>query len=204
MSTGSAPTSKRDARADGVALVIGMAALMWVVELIDSIDSHRLDQWGIVPRTADGLVGVVAAPFLHAGWGHLIGNTIPFVAMGCAIALGGAARVVAVTVIVGVLGGLGTWLIAPAHTDHIGASGIVFGYATYLISRGVFNKSVIELLGGVVVVAVWGTALLGGLVPTDGISWQGHFCGGVAGVIAASLLSKRRAESTSRPAALAP
>ena len=75
--------------------------------------------------------------------------------------------------------------------------------ATYLITRGIFNKSLIELLGGAVVVAIWGTVLVGGLVPQDGISWQGHLCGGVAGVVAASVLSKRRTESTSRPAALA-
>ena len=111
--------------------------------------------------------------------------------MGFVIAIQGAKRVVAVTVIVGLISGLGTWLIAPEHTVHIGASGIVFGYATYLLSRGFFNRNVLELAVGAVVAVVYGSALLGGLVPEDGVSWQGHFFGAVGGVVAARGLSNR-------------
>ena len=89
------------------------------------------------------------------------------------------------TLIVGLVSGLGTWLVAPEGTIHIGASGIVFGYATYLLARGVFNRNVWEILIGVAVAAVWGTALLGGLMPQEGVSWQGHFFGAVGGVLAA-------------------
>ena len=63
---------------------------MWVLEVFDTIDHHKLDQYGIEPRDTDGLIGIFAAPFLHAGFGHLIGNTVPFVVMGVLIALGGA------------------------------------------------------------------------------------------------------------------
>ena len=97
----------------------------------------------------------------------------------------------AVTVIVGLVSGLGTWLIAPEHTIHIGASGIVFGYASYLISRGFFNRNALELAVGALVAVVYGSALLGGLVPEDGVSWQGHFFGAVGGVVAARTLSTR-------------
>jgi membrane associated rhomboid family serine protease len=134
---------------------------------------------------------VVAAPFLHGGFDHLVGNTVPFLLMGVVIAAQGAARVAAVTVIVALISGLGTWLIAPEHTIHIGASGIVFGYASYRISRGFFNRSALELGVGVLVVFVYGSALLGGLVPEDGVSWQGHFFGSVGGVVAARGLSTR-------------
>jgi membrane associated rhomboid family serine protease len=112
--------------------------------------------------------------------------------MGFAIAFGGALRVLAVTAVVAVVAGLGTWLVAPSGTDHIGASGIVFGYATYLVSRGFFNRSVLEVAVGLVVVAVWGGALLGGLLPEEGISWQGHLFGALGGVVAARLLAPRR------------
>ena len=98
-----------------------------------------------MPRDADGLDGIVFAPFLHAGFDHLIGNTIPFLLLGFAIALGGAARVAVVTVMVALVGGLGTWLVAPANTVHIGASGIVFGYAAYLVARGVYSRSVVQI-----------------------------------------------------------
>ena len=86
----------------------------------------------------------MASPFLHGSWGHLIGNTLPFVVMGCAVALKGAARVLAVTVIVGLVAGLGTWLVSPDNTITVGASGIVFGYATYLLCQGFFDR---EFLG---------------------------------------------------------
>jgi membrane associated rhomboid family serine protease len=185
-------TPAQEARSAGFQLVLGIVALMWLVEVVDTIDHHRLDQWGIEPRDAEGLRGVVAAPFLHSGFDHLISNTIPFVVLGLLIALNGIARVAVVTAIVMVIGGLGTWLFAPENTLHIGASGVVFGYASYLISRGLFDKSALELAIGGLVVVVWGGALLASLVPQEGISWQGHLFGAVGGVVAARLLAPRR------------
>ena len=183
---------RRSERGDGFALVLGMVALMWVVEAIDSLADHRLDKLGIEPRDVDGLTGVVAAPFLHDGFGHLMSNTVPFVLMGLVIAISGAARVVAVTVVVALVGGLGTWLVAPANTLHIGASGIVFGYAAYLLVRGFFNRSALELAVGVLVAVIWGGALLSSLIPHYGISWQDHLCGAIGGVVAARILARDR------------
>ena len=172
--------------------MLALLAAMWVLEVVDVALDHRLDQYGIEPRDPDGLVGVVAAPFLHADFGHLIANTIPFVTLGIIIGLQGVARVLGVTGIVLVVSGLGTWLIAPDNSIHIGASGIVFGYATYLLARGIFNRDVIEIGIGLGVVAIWGTALLGGLIPQDGVSWQGHFFGAVGGVLAARVFARPR------------
>ena len=123
---------------------------MWVVEVVDVVLDHRLDRYGIEPRDVEGLDGIVAAPFLHVGFGHLLANTIPFVVMGVVIALEGAAAVGAGDRDRGMVSGLGTWLVAPAGTIHVGASGIVFGYASYLIARGIFNRRGIELAVGVV------------------------------------------------------
>ena len=94
--------------------------------------------------------------------------------------------------IVALVSGLGTWLIAPENTVHIGASGVVFGYATFLLSRGIFNRDLLELAIAAVVAVVWGGALLGGLLPEEGISWQGHLFGAVGGVLAAWLLARDR------------
>ncbi len=183
-------------------VVAAMAAVMWIVEAVDEVAGGRLDRNGIEPRELDGLDGVLWAPFLHGGFDHLIGNTIPFLLLGLAIALSGVARVILVTAIVALVGGLGTWLLAPANTVHIGASGIVFGYAGYLVARGVFSRSVAQIALGVVVLAVWGTTLLRGLVPETGISWQGHLFGAIGGVLAARLLHRRaaRAEPPREPA----
>lgn len=190
--TAATPASPRDRRLDGFIVVAAMAGLMWVAEIVDAIIGGDLDQYGIEPHDADGLIGILTAPFLHAGFDHLIGNTVPFLVLGFVIAFNGAARVLAVTAIVMLIGGLGVWLLAPEHSIHIGASGVVFGYAAYLISRGAFNRSLGELLMGAAVAAIWGSALLSGLLPRDGISWQGHFFGAVGGVVAAAALRRDR------------
>jgi membrane associated rhomboid family serine protease len=179
-------------RTDGFRAVIAMAALMWVVEVIDALDSQRLDVEGIRPRQLDGLVGILVGPFLHAGFGHLIANTLPFVVLGLTIAFEGAVRVLAVSAIVALTAGLGTWLVAPENTTTIGASGVVFGYATYLIGRGVFSRRPGQLAIGVGVLALFGGALLASLVPQTGISWQDHLFGAVGGLLAARVLAAPR------------
>ena len=168
-----------------------MLVLMWGSEIVDAAPGVQLDQYGIEPRDVDGLAGVVAAPFLHVGFGHLISNTVPFVLMGAVIAAAGARRILLVTAIVALVSGLGTWLVAPAGTIHLGASGVVFGYAAYLIARGVFDRRLRSIAVGVLVALVYGTTLLFGLVPRPGVSWQGHLFGAIGGVIAARVLAVR-------------
>jgi membrane associated rhomboid family serine protease len=181
-------------RRNALLFVAAMVALMWLAEVVDVVAGGRLDEYGIHPRDVNGLPEIVSAPFLHAGFGHLVSNTVPFVIMGAAIALGGLVRVAAVTAVVGLVSGLGTWLIAPANTVTIGASGLVFGYATYLVARGFLSKRVVDLVVGAAVVALWGFALLQGLLPQERISWQAHVFGAVGGVVAASLFAGRRRE----------
>ena len=173
----------------GLKLLVALVGLMWLSEVVDTAMHGTLDQYGIISREPRGLVGILTAPFLHLGFGHLISNTLPLVTLGALIAVSGAARLFAVTAIVTVIGGFGTWLISPPNTITIGASGLVFGYASYLILRGLFNRRLGQVLLGILVVMVWGSALLGGLLPQDGISWQGHLFGGIAGVLAAWVLA---------------
>ena len=182
----------------GLKLLVGLVGLMWLSEVIDTATHGSLDQYGIISREPRGLIGILTAPFLHLGFGHLISNTLPLVTLGAIIAISGAARLFAVTAIVTVIGGFGTWLVSPPNTITIGASGLVFGYASYLILRGLFNRRLGQVLVGIVVVMVWGSALLGGLLPQDGISWQGHLFGGIAGVLAAWVLSDDKQPSVKK------
>ncbi len=186
------PLERARNRVEGLQLLAAIVGLMWLVEVINTIDSNRLDSDGIFSRSVSHLWGILTAPFIHVSFQHLISNTVPFVFMGLIIALRGATRLALVTLIVIVVGGLGTWLIGPANTSTVGASGVVFGYAAYLISRGFFDRSLLELLTGAVVGVVWGGALLASIVPHYGISWQGHVCGAVGGVVAAWLLRRER------------
>jgi membrane associated rhomboid family serine protease len=194
-----ATTPRRtDPRRTAIGIVIALVALMWVLEVVDVALDHRLDRYGIEPRDPDGLDGVVAAPFLHVGFGHLLANTLPFVVMGVVIAFEGPLRLVGVTAIVAIVSGLGTWLVAPENTIHLGASGVVFGYATYLIARGLFNRRAGELAIGAGVAVLWGGALLGGLEPQRGISWQGHLFGALGGLLAAWALARPQSRARSQ------
>lgn len=172
----------------GVRLVLGMAAVMWVLEIIDAVTRHTLDGYGILPRTIVGLPGVIAAPFLHLGFAHLAANTVPFIALGVIIAIGGAARVLTVTAIAAAVSGLAVWLLAPTRSVTVGASGIVFGFAAYLIVRGLVSRRVGQLVVGALVILVFGTGLLVGLLPRAGISWVGHLFGAIGGAAAARVL----------------
>jgi membrane associated rhomboid family serine protease len=185
-------------------VLVGLVALMWVLEVINTADSNGLDGDGIVARNFARLWGVITAPFIHASFAHLIDNTIPLVFLGVIVALRGAARFATVTTIVILVGGIGTWLIGPSHVSTIGASGLVFGYATYLLTRGFFDRSALELLTGIVVGVIWGAVLLASLVPHHGVSWQGHLMGGVAGVIAAYSLRRPRPVKAGQPAPALP
>jgi membrane associated rhomboid family serine protease len=192
--------SRRRPPVEGLGLLVAIVGLMWVIEAINSLDHQGLDSAGILPRNVGHLWAILTAPLLHLNFAHLIDNTIPFVFMGVIIALRGAARLALVTAIVIIIGGLGTWLIAPAGTVTVGASGVVFGYATYLLTRGIFNRSWLEFLTGIVVGVVWGGALLSSLVPQRGISWQGHLCGAIGGILAAWLLARPHPAPAPAPA----
>ncbi len=174
---------------DGLRALGVLVAIMWVVELVNVLDSYRLDGDGILPRNVSHVYGIAFAPFLHTSFSHLLGNTIPFVILGLAVALAGARRLLLVSLIVALVSGLGTWLTAPAGSVTVGASGVVFGYAAYLISRGLFDRRAVEIGLGVLVAVLFGGALISDLVPHGGISWQAHLFGGIGGVIAAAALA---------------
>jgi membrane associated rhomboid family serine protease len=179
----------------GGATVVSFVALLYLVEIWDNLTGHRLDENGIRPLETDGLTGIVFAPLLHANWAHLVANTGPALVLGFLMTLAGLARFIYATAIIWILGGFGTWLIgntgAPPgiETNHIGASGLIFGWLTFLIVFGFFTRKVWEIVVGIIVLFVYGGVLLGALPGTFGVSWQGHLCGAIAGVLAAYLLS---------------
>jgi len=187
---------------EGMVVLLGMLLLMWLVEAINSLDANHLDGDGIFSRNVPHFWGILTSPFIHASFQHLLDNTVPLIFLGAIIAMHGARRLLVVTGFIIVIGGLGTWIIGPGgNTSTIGASGVVFGYATYLLSRGFFDRSIWELAVGMIVGVIWGAVLISSLIPHSGVSWQGHLCGGIAGVIVAwrlSLVDHRRAEAAQR------
>lgn len=176
--------------------VIGLfVAVLYVIELVDQVLNNRLDQEGVQPQETDGLLGILFAPLLHAGWGHLIGNTLPLLVLGFLVLLSGVGTWVRVTAIVWVVGGVGTWLVAPPGTVHLGASVLIFGWLVYLLLRGFVSGRAGQILLGLVILLLYGGVLWGVLPGQPGISWQGHLFGALGGAIAAFTVAERRQPS---------
>ena len=197
---------KRSPMLVGGATIISFVALLYIVEAFDQLNGHRFDDNGIRPLETDGLWGILFAPLLHANWAHLAANTGPALVLGFLVTLAGLSRFLWATAIVWIVGGLGTWLIGNlgsscGETDHIGASGLIFGWLTFLLVFGFFTRSGWQIVIGLVVLVAYG-GVLWGAVPVlnvcGGVSWQGHLCGGIAGVLAAYLLSRPEREARER------
>ncbi len=170
--------------------VLVLVALMWASEVVDLLTPLRLDAYGIRPRDADGLAGIVLAPFLHLGFGHLLANTTALLVLGALLAWT-TRHLGLVTVGVVVLGGAAVWLLGAPRTVVIGASGVVYGYAAFLAVYGAVARRVVPALAGVLVVALYGGLLWGVLPLQQGVSWQGHLFGAAAGVLLAVWLGRR-------------
>jgi membrane associated rhomboid family serine protease len=182
-----------------VVVPAAMVAVMVIVQVVSMFPAVNLARYGgIQPRDVDGLVGVVTSPYIHGGWWHLLSNAVPFLVFGFLVMVHGVKQFVAVTLVVWLVAGLGVWAIAPENSLTVGASGIVFGWLAYLLARGFFNRSAAQLLLGVVLFAIWGGMFWGLLPGAPGISWQGHLCGTLGGVLAAFLASK--ADGPRKPA----
>jgi membrane associated rhomboid family serine protease len=166
-------------------VIVAFVALLYAVELADTLMNHRLDALGVRPRQVDGLDGIAFAPLLHAGWTHLVANTVPLLIFGFLILLAGAARWLAVTAVVWVVGGAGTWLTGQPGSLHVGASVLAFGWLVYLLLRGLFSHRVSQILLGLLLLVMYGGLLFGVLPGQPGISWQGHLFGALGGGLAA-------------------
>ena len=166
----------------GLIVLFGLVVFAWLLEIGDALIPGRwLDSQGIRPHTIAGLWGILFAPFLHAGFAHLAANTVPFLILGFLVMLRGLGTFLGVSLLVIVFGGLGVWVFGSANTDHIGASGLIFGYIGYLLARGYFERGFWSIVIALLVAVIYGSALWGVLPVDSRISWQGHLFGFLAG-----------------------
>lgn len=200
------PPAKTPAWKVGGATILTFVALLYLIEIIDQLTGHSLDRNGIQPLETDGLKGILFAPLLHADWAHLLANTVPALVLGFLVTLAGMSRFVWATAIIWIVGGLGTWLIGDIgscrmETIHIGASGLIFGWLAFLLVFGWLTRHIWWIVTSLVVLFVYGGILLGALPVLNrcgGVSWQGHLCGAIAGLLAAYWLSGPEREARAR------
>lgn len=167
----------------------GLITILWALEILDSVFLRgALNRYGIRPRTAKGLRGILLAPFLHGSLGHLAANTIPFVILGWLVMLPETNDFFIVTAVALLASGFGVWLFGGSNTMHVGASGLIFGYFGFLLLRGYFERGVGSVAISFVVGSLYGGLIWGVLPIRRGLSWQGHLFGFIGGVLAARFL----------------
>jgi membrane associated rhomboid family serine protease len=180
-----------------VGLMVLALAAMWAIEVIDTVAlDSELQRNGVRPRRRAGLDGIVWMPFLHADYGHIASNTVPLLALGGLVAARGMRYWARVTGAIFVIGGALTWLLA-GEGNHIGASGIVFGYFGAILGAAVFERRIRTLAAALLALGFY-SSLIAGLVPQEFISWEGHLFGMVGGVIAAKALAEPRRPAPER------
>ena len=168
-----------------VATLGASVTALWVSFGVNLLLGGALLRFGIVPRTTGGLVGILAAPFLHANLAHLVANTIPFLLFGWLVMLRDRRHFGVVTLMAVLGSGLLSWTLGAPGSIHIGASGVVFGYFGFLLLAGFYARSVGSIVISLAVAVLWGGTVFRVLPGTPGVSWQGHLGGFVGGVLAA-------------------
>ena len=177
---------------------VGLIAAMVAGYVISWIPGFDPNVYGLEPRTFGGLVGIATMPFLHAGLGHLLANLSSLVVLLGFLLVFHSQKALEVVLEVILLGGILLWLFGRSAI-HVGASGLVYGLAGYLIAVGFAQKRFLELIASVIVAFLYGTSLVWGLLPIrPGVSWDGHLAGLIAG-IAIGIWGETQTPRTSTP-----
>lgn len=174
-------------------IMVGVLALLWLVQIINWADSYRLTfEYGIRAHDVAGLPDIITAPFLHFSWAHIESNSGPLFIFGFLAAYRGVGKFVALTGLVVLTSGLAAWFLEGSGTVGAGASGVVFGYFGYIMVRGFFDRHVVDMVVGVVMALCFAYQFTV-LLPHVGVGYQAHIGGLAGGILGGWLLRDRRA-----------
>ncbi len=180
--------------ADEISGVLTFVGTIWVIFFADW--ALPLSEWfALIPRDFNRLPGVVAMTFLHGSFGHLLANTVPLIILLTLLA-GSRVNSWQTVVMIVLTGGVLLWLFGRNGTQlhvvsHIGASLLVFGLITFFLAAAWFEMRVTSIVIALLVGVLYGWSLLFGVLPTQpGVSWDGHLCGAIAGIIVAFVQSR--------------
>jgi len=183
--------SKRSPFFDNSLLLFSIVIIFWIITTIDqnTPDWNFTLNYGIKAKDLDGILGIFVAPFLHVNYQHLIGNTLPFLALGGLVLLSGRGRFILTSILSAVISGIGIWIFAKEGTVHVGSSILIFSYLGFLLMQAWFTRSIKWCLVALIAGIFYGALILTLLYQKNGISWHGHFFGFITGIISAALVT---------------
>ena len=171
---------------------------MWLIRLYEVLSDTSLSFLGVYPVSVKGLWGIVSMPMVHANFEHLVANSSPFFLLASAIFYFYPRIALRVFCLTWFLTGAFVWL-AGRESYHIGASGLVYGYASFLFLAGILSKE-----KGLAAIALLVWFLYGGMVwgilPLKvEVSWEGHFFGMLVGSLQAYSFRKELVTQVQNP-----
>ena len=186
------PQLRHNRPASAAVTIAIIFAVIWIVQFVNVGTGYLLDaDFGIRAHVLTSLPDIFTAPFLHASWAHIEGNSIPLLILGFLAAYRSLAKFALVSVTIIIIAGLFVWLVSPTGTDTIGASAVIAGWLGYVMLRGVFDHRLLDIIVGAVAALMYLGAFE--LLPNNaGISWQGHLSGLLTGMLCAWLFRTRK------------
>ncbi|MDH3218274.1 MAG: rhomboid family intramembrane serine protease [Gammaproteobacteria bacterium] len=168
-------------------IALSLTLLLWVVKLVEHLGGFDFSSYGIYPRAAAGLTGILCAPFIHGSFAHLFANTAPVIVIGTMLLYGypRAARTLLPAVYLG--GGFAVWLFA-REAYHIGASGLAFGMLYFVLTVGILRWDRRAIALSLVVFFLYGGMIWGILPESREVSFESHLGGAVIGMVLAFVL----------------
>jgi len=157
---------------------------LWLIELIQVLLGERFTFLGVIPRRIYGIPGIITAPFIHAGYDHLLSNSLPLLIVGTGLIYFYRQIAFRVTAMIWIFTGFWVWLSA-RQESHIGASGLIYGFVCFLFFSGVLRKDTRLMAVSMLVTFLYGSMVWGMLPIDQSISWESHLFGSVAGIFCA-------------------
>lgn len=171
--------------------IFGFVMIIWLVEIINIAVDHQLCDLGIFPRSKMGIVGIVLSPFLHYGLDHVVMNTLPFIILGGFVVLRNPKQFLKISIFIILVGGMGVWIFGRT-AYHVGASGLIFGYFGFILSRSWYEHSFVSVIIAIIAILIYGGMLIGIVPIFSYVSWEAHLFGFIAGILIARVLTRSK------------
>lgn len=165
-------------------LIVGV---IWMVKICETIFELNFAEFGVYPQSFIGLRGIIFSPFLHSDWAHLTSNTVPIFLLGLGLFNFYPTKAIWVLLFIYLVSGIFTWLLG-RESYHIGASGIVYGLAFFLLLSSIIRREQAMMAFSMLIIFLYGSIIWGffpQFYPNQNISWEGHLAGAIAGIIIA-------------------
>ncbi len=172
-----------------MAYPIAFVILLWVIKVIESSSGINFIQYGVFPRKLSGLIGIITAPLIHADFNHLISNSLPLLFLGMGISYSYPTSSKKLFLGVYVFHELLVWIFA-RQAYHIGASGLVYGFVSFLFFSGIIRRDNRSIALALIVTFLYGGLTWGVLPIKAEISWEAHLFGSIVGIIFAFIFRK--------------